>query len=121
MLVAAGIAVTLILVLGGGGAQATAEKVVAAINDKDAKAAAELECGDNSDGSMLAVPPELENAQIDASLESDAEENGDTATATISVKVSMQGQELELKGPMTFKNEGGDWCASNFEPEQPNM
>lgn len=141
LLVAAGVAVVLIFVLGGGGASAgspteLADDVVKAMNERDAEGLAEMGCEGSSAESKEKVQEGLDqldlskNPNIPAQVRDlvkdikisftrgKVQESGETATADIQTKFDNVPAQLEGQIPaptlkLQMKDEGG-WCATDM-------
>lgn len=114
------VVVVLIIVLTGGGSGDTsspkgvAESAVSAINAKDADAANNLMCNKGGNNSDVKELDELKNIEVHASLKGDPQVNGDSATATIGMDLTYQGQHINQDVDLSMKKQGDSWCIDNI-------
>jgi uncharacterized membrane protein YvbJ len=124
------VVVVLIIVLTGGGGtsspQDLADSAASAMNDKDFDAVAELTCeADKEDvkenADITSVDPAFKDVGVEYTVDA-VNENGDTATADVTVKLSNVPAEYadampdSIKGVLNMKKESGDWCITGFDP-----
>ncbi|WP_459710941.1 Rv0361 family membrane protein [Actinophytocola sp. KF-1] len=123
------VVVVLIIVLTGGGGtsspQDLAESAASAMNDKDYDAVAELTCeGDKEDVKenvdIGSADPAFKNVSVEFTI-GEVKEEGDTATADVSMKLSnlpaeYEGMPSSVNGVLNMKKDGGDWCITGFSP-----
>jgi hypothetical protein len=118
------VAVILIIVLGGGGSgspQGVAEDVVDAFNSKDANKLNDLACDSAKEAAGKVDPKDLEpqeGIEVKAEL-GEVKENGDTATAEMTISLSGGAAENLPEGTgntkltMKLADEGG-WCVKDI-------
>lgn len=124
--------VVLIIVLTGGGdtssPEGVAEAGVAAANDKDVDALAELSCSANREAVKEAIDPgaadeALKDVTVKFELGEVKTEGEDRATADVKMTLGNVPDEYKELLPENFsaklnlKQEGGEWCISDFEPQ----
>lgn len=113
--------VVLIVVLTSGtdtsSPKAVNDSLVEALNDKDTKALTDMMCRPE------VIPPEINRGlalgkdmiDVHAEAKGDPAQNGDTATATVNIRISAMGREFQADAQLTYRQRGDSWCVDDMK------